>query len=903
MLDAGEMPGTTRDMVNVSAWRARVQIIIPSALVCIFVVLSAVYADLQQQRLSLHESRHQVQQRLGLIRTKIEANINANTKLLQGLVAVIGTDPQIEKQRFEALAESIFQIDSQIRTIVAAPDLISTYAYPPEQNSPFTNRPILQVRDRDALLRDMVEKGKVVVTGPTHLNNGMQGLVISIPVRLRNDSGQMRFWGAVLGILDLPRLYDDSGLLANELPIEVAITAENSVSGESAVIFGDVNIRNLDPVLMNIDLANRQWTISAIPRGGWDAVSNRSELSRISIFTVAALICGITIWVAMLMSERQRNFRALHEREEDLRTMSHRLGVALESSRIGVWELDVATGTMQWDERVCQLYGLPADTPVTMDLWRGMVTAEDIPQIERTMNKAIIRQGSYTGQFRIRRADDSKIRHMRTVGTTYRTRDGAVKALGVNWDVTEDVMLQDNLRAAQIQTEEQNAALESARQRMEHNALHDALTGLPNRRYLDQRLAALDVQDQTGQQLTVLHLDLDRFKEINDTMGHGAGDAILRNVATALRTNVREQDFVARIGGDEFVIVCFGETGQEEFASLGQRLIAAVNTPVLYNGHECRVGASIGIASRTEAHLAAEQVLVNADIALYEAKRRGRNRVEFFNDQLRAQTINIKKTADAILRSLADNDFVAFYQPQFNARTLEINGVEALARWNHPQQGLLPPCAFLEIAESLNVVSQIDASILDQALLQLTRWRAADLGIEHVSVNISAQRLFEDRLVSHLETLSLKPGSLSFELLESISFDDKAAAVAESLERIRAHGIAIEIDDFGTGYASILSLIKLSPSRLKIDRQLVAPIIDNPTQRRLISSIVDIGRSFGIGIVAEGVETMEHAAILRDLGCHTLQGFALARPMSADALMDFARKHALERETLWQRMA
>jgi diguanylate cyclase (GGDEF)-like protein/PAS domain S-box-containing protein len=897
------MPGKTRDIVNVSAWRARLQIIIPSALVCIFVILSAVYADLQQQQLSVHESRHAVQQRLGLIRTKIEANINANTKLLQGLVAVISTEPQMEPERFEALSESIFQFNSQIRNVVAAPNLVTSFAYPPERNSPFRGRQILQVRDRDALLRDMVEEGKVVITGPTHLNNGTQGLVVNIPVRIWNDNGQMHFWGALLGILDLPRLYDDSGLLANELPIEVLITAENRLTSEYSVVYGDANIRDLDPVRMNIDLVNQKWTISAIPRGGWDGASGRAHLSRIAIFAVAALICGIVVWVAMLMNERQRNFQALHEREEALRAMSHRLGIALESSRIGVWELNVTTGVMHWDERICQLYGLPTDTPVTMEQWRGMVPEDDVAEIERQMREAIDRKTSYTGQFRVRRADTGEVRNMRTVGTIYRGSDGAVTMLGVNWDVTDDVILQDNLRAAHKQTEDQNAALEAARQSMEHNALHDALTGLPNRRYLDQRLAALDRVDLPGQQLTVLHMDLDRFKEINDTMGHGAGDAILRNVAEALRANVRDDDFVARIGGDEFVIVCFGYPGHHDFGSLGQRLIAAVNTPVLYNGHECRVGASIGIASKTEPQLAAEQVLVNADIALYEAKRRGRNRVEYFNDHLRARTINIKKTADAILRSLGDNDFVAFYQPQFDARTLEINGVEALARWNHPQQGLLPPSAFLEIAESLNVVAQIDASILDQALLQLSRWRAADLGIEHVSVNISAQRLFEDRLVGHLETLSLKPGSLSFELLESISFDDKADAVAESLERIRAHGIAIEIDDFGTGYASILSLIKLSPSRLKIDRQLVAPIVDNPAQRRLISSIIDIGRSFGIGIVAEGVETMEHAAILRDLGCHTLQGYALARPMGAEALMEFARRHALERETLWQKIA
>ncbi|MBC7314092.1 MAG: EAL domain-containing protein, partial [Rhizobium sp.] len=227
--------------------------------------------------------------------------------------------------------------------------------------------------------------------------------------------------------------------------------------------------------------------------------------------------------------------------------------------------------------------------------------------------------------------------------------------------------------------------------------------------------------------------------------------------------------------------------------------------------------------------------------------------------------------------------------PQFDAHTLEINGVEALARWNHPEEGILGPDSFLKIAESLNVVSQIDAAILDQALLQRTRWLANDLAIDKVSVNISAQRLFDESLLHRLDGLDLVPGSLSFELLESISFDDKGDAVTSSIERIKAHGIDIEIDDFGTGYASILSLLKLSPRRLKIDRQLTAPIIVSSAQRRLISSIVDIGRSLGIEIVAEGVETMHHAAILRDLGCQTLQGYALARPMDGNALIEFAR--------------
>ncbi|ODS55366.1 MAG: histidine kinase [Agrobacterium sp. SCN 61-19] len=883
--------------------RSRLQILIPSAIVLVGVAISALYADLQQQRLSREAARNAVEENLGLIRTKLEANINANIKLLQGMVAVIGTEPYVTQKRFEALASSLLSTPSQIGNIAAAPNLITSFVYPYEDNKSFIGHWILPPPNGEEEARQLRDGGKTIISGPLPLKNGAMGLIITLPVKMNNDEGTRVFWGGLAGVVDVARLYDDSGLRAPDLPLAITITDDSQQTGSRAVIYGDSHVLTDDPVTMTVDLGNEKWSISAVPKGGWHAMSRPDMLIRGMIAAMSALIAGSVIWVAGLMRERQRNYAALRQREEELRAMSHRLGVALESSRIGVWEMDVSTDELRWDERIYNLYGLPLDTPVTGELWRSMVHPDDVDAIEQGMQQAIEKQSSYTGRFRVTRPDGQMV-HFRTVGTAFRDHKNKTMLLGVNWDVSADVQLQEELRLAQRETAQRNEELESARQRMEYNSLHDALTGLPNRRYLDQRLEALVAAgDRPSGRLTVLHMDLDRFKEINDTLGHGAGDAILRHVAQELQSMVGASDFVARIGGDEFVIVCQGCDLSEGYEAMGSNLIAAVNRPIVYNGHECRVGASIGIADRIEPELTAEQLLVNADIALYEAKRRGRNRVERFNDTLRARTINIKRTADAILRSLGDDDFIAWYQPQFDARTLAINGVEALARWRHPEKGILAPIAFLETAENLNVVSQIDASILDQALGQLARWKTEGLGIEHVSVNISAQRLFEDKLLDHLAKLAVTPGSLSFELLESISFDDKADAVAESLERIRTQGIAIEIDDFGTGYASILSLIKLSPSRLKIDRQLVAPIVTNPAQRKLISSIVDIGRSYGIGIVAEGVETMEHAAILRDLGCQTLQGYALARPMSPDSFIDFARKHALQREDLLRRSA
>ncbi len=441
---------------------------------------------------------------------------------------------------------------------------------------------------------------------------------------------------------------------------------------------------------------------------------------------------------------------------------------------------------------------------------------------------------------------------------------------------------------AKTQAEAKNFELETAKARIEHNAMHDPLTGLPNRRYLDEILDMHTKRSaRDGGYVSIQHIDLDRFKQINDTLGHAAGDAMLIHASEVLKGSVRPSDFVARIGGDEFVILCIGEKSDAELRAMAERIIAAMRKPVSYQGHECRFGVSIGIAGGDVSTTPAKQVLVNADIALYRAKERGRNRAEFFSEELQAEIVTAKRIADDILAGLENNEFIAFYQPQVDAKTLDIVGMEALARWNHPIKGLLAPDAFMAIAEDLNVVAAIDKLILEQALAQHKKWKAAGLDVPRVSVNVSARRLNDEGLIGTLKALDIERGTVSFELIESIYLDERDTLVSFNIDQIKDLGIDIEIDDFGTGYASIVSLLQLRPTRLKIDRQLVMPITSSPGQRRLVGSIIEIGASLGIEAIAEGVESFEHAKILADMGCSALQGYAIARPMDGDAVTQF----------------
>lgn len=576
----------------------------------------------------------------------------------------------------------------------------------------------------------------------------------------------------------------------------------------------------------------------------------------------------------------------IKQREMEFAAVSRRLEMALATSRVGVWETDLETLQPTWDERTCEIFG--AHEPMTQlpaTAWLERIHPEDREATVKVSQTALASRSDYTCEYRIV-TPTGECRHVRSHGRFITNANGRETILGVNWDITADVERADALRHANQLAEERNRELETARANMEFASLHDSLTGLPNRRCLDETLSQYASDGTAASSLTLLHIDLDRFKQINDTMGHAAGDAMLCHIADLLTATVRADDMVARIGGDEFIVVLHPSPRRDRLQRLVNRIISRAARPLRWEGHECRTGASIGIAKACGG-LDPKQLLVNADIALYRAKRNGRNCATYFTEELHAEIISNKQCADDILNGLERGEFVPFYQPQFDANSLDVIGVEALARWNHPERGLLTPDNFLPVAEDINAVGSIDRAILEQALVDLAGWDAIGLGVPKVSVNVSARRLADEKLIESLRSLPIQPGRVSFELLESIFLDDGDDIMSRNINAIKMMGIDIDIDDFGSGHASIVSLLRLSPHRLKIDRQLVAPIVRSEQQRRLIRSIVEIGRSQGIEVCAEGVESTRHAEILRDIGCDCLQGFHFARPMPLAALVEF----------------
>lgn len=458
------------------------------------------------------------------------------------------------------------------------------------------------------------------------------------------------------------------------------------------------------------------------------------------------------------------------------------------------------------------------------------------------------------------------------------------------------VAAKDEAESATELAEARNAELVEAKSRLEITALHDWLTGLPNRRYLDDILAQYCSHlGENGGSIAVLHIDLDLFKQINDSMGHVAGDAMLVHVAKLLSASANADDFVARVGGDEFIIVRTVETDTESLAAFAADLIDDICQPVPYDGKLCRFGACVGIVVESGHAVRAENLLINSDAALYRAKSRGRNRYEFFNEELRAYLEARTRLSEDLLRGIENKEFIPYYQPQFDARTREIVGLEALVRWSHPIRGVLAPSEFLQVAEELGAVDLIDMAVLDSAVADLEDWTRNGFVVPKISVNVSAKRISDNDLIHNLTAMNLPKGLITFELVESIFLDETDSNLENNIRQIKDMGIDIEIDDFGTGHASIVSLLKLNPKRLKIDRQFVDPILRSKENAKLVESIIEIGKTLNIEVIAEGVETMEQAALLQKLGCDALQGFVFSRPlpkMNISALLTHTRRQA-----------
>ena len=431
-----------------------------------------------------------------------------------------------------------------------------------------------------------------------------------------------------------------------------------------------------------------------------------------------------------------------------------------------------------------------------------------------------------------------------------------------------------------------------AEERIKQLAYFDQLTGLPNRSLLIDRFNyALSLAQRSGEQLAVMFLDLDRFKDINDTLGHSIGDQVLIEISRRLKSAVRDEDTVSRQGGDEFILVLPG-TDEKGAARVASKLLEVVSKPCLLGEHELVTTPSIGIAVYPNDGRDLETLLKNADAAMYRVKSDSHNDFRFFTFEMQTHSARTLMLSNALRHALENNEFLLHYQPQFTLKDGNIIGAEALLRWQHPELGLVSPVEFIPIAEDTGQIIQIGEWVLRTAIRQLREWIAAGLPPMVIAVNVSAAQFRQanlPELVTQLLDESEVPHEfLELELTEAVAMDAPLAAI-EMMDKLHAGGIRMSIDDFGTGYSSLSYLKRFKVYKLKIDQSFVRDISVDQDDKAIVTAIINMASSLGMQTIAEGVETAGQLAFLRLQGCDEVQGYYFSRPLAAKQFEAFIR--------------
>ncbi|MFN4280053.1 EAL domain-containing protein [Thermosynechococcus sp.] len=562
------------------------------------------------------------------------------------------------------------------------------------------------------------------------------------------------------------------------------------------------------------------------------------------------------------ITERKRSELAVRLSEE-------RYALAAEGANDGLWDWHISDRSMYYSPRWELLIGeTPGTLQPTIEEWWRRVHPDDLERLRQSMKEHLLgTRPHFECEFRIKHADGS-YRWMRSRGKALRNSKGkSYRMAGSMTDVTEYHRIQEQIL---------------------HDALHDALTGLPNRVLLMDHLhQALGCWARCSNSLfAVLFLDVDRFKVINDSLGHLAGDQLLIGIAQRLLKCTRAGDTVARLGGDEFAILLEELKNPAQAIEVAERLLVALSRPFLLEGHEVFTSASIGIAFPSEESKTAEDLLRDADTAMYRAKSLGKARYEVFSMTMRAQSVALMQIETELRRAAERNEFLVYYQPIVDLATLKIVGFETLLRWQHPERGVISPAEFMTVAEETGLILPISWWVMAQACQQMQRWAKAfpcSRGLS-LSVNLSGRHFQQADLLLNLRRIlsetAFPAERLRLEVTEGILIDNKEVAIA-TLEAIRAMGIGLSMDDFGTGYSSLSYLHRFPIDTLKIDRTFISALNSEESSATIVHTILMLAHSLRLKVVAEGIETREQYRVLQALGCNYGQGYFFARPLSA----------------------
>jgi diguanylate cyclase (GGDEF)-like protein len=569
-------------------------------------------------------------------------------------------------------------------------------------------------------------------------------------------------------------------------------------------------------------------------------------------------------------TELQTSTTKLHDSEEITRSTLDALKVSLDREKlalafaeIGTCEFDVKSRVVRSSDMSLRLFGIRGDrSELPYETLLESLHPEDGAKFNHALEQCLSGTGNLDIEYRVAWADGS-FRWLRTKGDALLDLEG--DPIKVLW-VTEDVSQRKDMDA-----------------RVRFLAHHDLLTGLPNRTLFQDRLQqALASAKRMQSRVALLFIDLDRFKYVNDSFGHRAGDILLQTVGARLRSCVRETDTVCRHAGDEYLIVLSALREPTEAAVVAEKILAIFDEVFQLESHEVQISASVGISVYPDDGQTMEDLIRNADAAMYHSKKSGRNRFEFFTPELNAPVAERLVLANQLRRAIENNQLVLHYQPQFDTSTGHLIGAEALVRWNHTDQGLLYPDSFIALAEESDIIHLIGEWVLNEACRQIAEWQAGKLRIVPVAINFSAFQFRRANLVQNVAAAfsrhGVKPQQLEIELTENAIMQDPKET-AKTLDQLHDMGVSLSIDDFGTGYSSLNYLKRFPIDKLKIDRSFIEDLPQDLNDSAIVQAIINLAKSLRMVVIAEGVETKAQLDFLRSLSCDAYQGYLGGRPI------------------------
>jgi diguanylate cyclase (GGDEF)-like protein len=845
-------------------WKVRA---IAAITLILFSTSTCLYLEHKLKREAEAEQHKATLEELASIRTRIEGIMNQTFSILKGLSSYIALRPELSMEDFELYAQPIVNSDRRIRYLSAAPDMVVEYIYPLTNNQQSLGLTLRKLHEQNTQAMQMKKSEALTVAGPESLIQGGSAFVGRYPVYIKSEFRDT-FWGMVSAPIDVNQVYEEAGLFSLSQPLEIAIRGKDGLGSSGEIFHGQPEtFSHPQAIQLPVTVGSGQWLIAGYPRVAPHQNSSLIWGMRLAFifFTGMTLFLFETRW---RQQQGKEQFRQQLLRNEQLQAEVGNL------ANVGGWEVDSNGFVVNANGFVQELLdiNLNVDGSSTSNTLvqhvAEQLSSEAAERIDENLTRCLHNGDAFELEVALKAKPQS--RWFQIIGRPKKHNEAIIGAYGTVQDITEQ---------------------KRASETIHFQANYDALTNLPNRfLFRDCFRRALARAGRYEYKVALIFLDLDNFKTVNESEGHSAGDQVLLKATERIKSTIRRSDTIGRLSGDEFAIIISNIHRSYQVYQIADQLLAALAKPYQINGRQMLCTASIGIALYPSDGQDVETLLRNADQAMYQAKRIGKDNWQFFTPELQRLSEHRHRIRTRLAEAIQTRSLQVYYQPVVDKDGLPI-GVEALVRWIYDGE-VHTPSQFLTIAEDSGLINQIDCYVAEKSLEEIGTLLVSQVSPLRLHLNVSP-KMFQGRnprFNQWLDTVlsGAKKVPITIELNESLLAEDNNV-LEEALEQLDEEGIQIAIDDFGSGYSSMSYIQRFPISALKIDSSLIDNMLNSERHKVLVEVILSMAEKLNFDVIAEGVASKEQQALLAELGGTHIQGYMAGEPMPADALRKFLK--------------